>query len=89
MSVEESQSLRTIKPISLDMADEEIEVLKKAFYSGRLSPTGKDTIQKKLGGTCVICGGLVQKIASYDCAGAIRIERYCSPCVNKTFARNT
>jgi hypothetical protein len=89
MSVEESQSLRTIKPISLDMADEEIEVLKKAFYSGRLSPTGKDTIQKKLGGTCVICGGLAQKIASYDCAGATRIERYCSPCVNKTFARNT
>jgi hypothetical protein len=82
-----SQSLRTIKPISLSLEDEEIEVLKKAFYSGRLSPTGKDTIQKKLGGTCVICGGLAQKIASYDCAGATRIERYCDSCVEKTFSR--
>ena len=72
MSIEESQSLRTIKPISLDMAEQEIEVFKKAFYSGKLSPMGKDTIQKKLGGMCVICGGLAQHIASYDCAGATR-----------------
>jgi hypothetical protein len=80
---------QTIKPISLSLEDEETEVLKKAFYSGRLSPTGKDTIQKKLGGTCVICGGLAQKIASYDCAGfATRIERYCDSCVKKTFARS-
>jgi hypothetical protein len=48
---------------------------------------GKDTIQKKLGGTCVICGGLAEKIASYDCAGATRIERYCDSCVEKTFSR--
>jgi hypothetical protein len=50
------------------------EVLKKAFYSGKLSPIGKDTIQKKLGGRCVICGGLAEHIASYDCAGATRID---------------
>ena len=84
---ETSQSPATIKPISLGLPDAEIETLKKEFYSNKWTGKSKESIQRKLGGRCVICGGLAEHIASYDCNGAVRIERYCSPCVKKTFSR--
>ena len=77
-----------VKPISLTLPEDEIQILTKRYNSDKTSPYIKESIQRKLGGRCVICGGLAEHIASYDCAGATRIERYCDACVKKTFARN-
>ena len=76
----------TIKPIDVTMT--QLELLKKALNNSKISPAGKERIQKESGfGMCVVCGGIAQHIASYDCAGATRIERYCDACVEKTFSR--
>jgi hypothetical protein len=85
MSVEESQSLRTIKPI--DVTTTQLEILKHKLKSSKISPAAKEKIQKESGfGMCCCCGGIATQTASYDCAGATRIERYCNPCVEKTFS---
>jgi len=88
MSTEEIQPTpTTIKPIDVTM--KQLEILKKVMKSTKLSPTTKERMQKESGfGMCVVCGGIAQHIASYDCSGATRIERYCSPCVEKQFSRN-
>jgi hypothetical protein len=78
----------TIKPIILDLPDTTVQKLKQQYNSNRTSSWNKEAIQKKLGGRCCVCGELASQIASYDCAGATRIERYCDSCVKKTFARS-
>ena len=76
----------TIKPIDVTMT--QLELLKKALKSSKISPAAKEQIQKESGfGMSCCCGGIAQHIASYDCAGATRHERYCDDCVNKTFWR--
>ena len=76
----------TIKPIDVTMT--QLELLKKALKSNKLSPGAKERIQKESGfGMCCCCGGIPTQMASYDCAGASRVERYCDSCVEKTFSR--
>ncbi len=76
----------TIKPI--DVTITQLELLKQKLNSNRISPTAKERIQKESGfGMCLICGGIATQKASYDCQGATKIERYCSPCVEKQFSR--
>lgn len=89
MSEIQPTSPPTIKAISLGLQDTELERLKQRFNSSssKIGSWEKDKIQHKLGGMCVICGGLASQMASYDCAGATRIERYCDACVQKTFSR--
>ena len=77
----------TIKPISIDLPDTEIATLKELLRSKRYTYYCNERIRKKLGGSCCLCGGLAERIASYDCVGITRIERYCDPCVEKTFSR--
>jgi hypothetical protein len=76
----------TIKPIDVTMT--QLEILKKALNNRKISPLEKERIQKESGfGMCCLCGGIATQTASYDCAGATRIERYCDSCVEKTFSR--
>ena len=86
MSVEESQSLRTIKPMNIPA--DQLELLNHALVSKRYTPISRETLLKKISGRCCVCGAIPTKIASYDCQGATRIERYCDTCVLKTFARS-
>ena len=82
----QATSTPTIKPI--DVTTTQLEILKKALKSSKISPAGKERIQKQSGfGMCCCCGGIATQTASYDCAGATRIERYCDTCVEKTFSR--
>ena len=77
-----------IKPI--DVTTTQLEILKKALNSRKISPSAKERIQKESGfGMCCCCGGIATQTASYDCAGATRIERYCDACVQKTFSPST
>lgn len=72
----------------IDITDHQLEILKKALNSSKLSPAAKETLQKQSGfGMCCVCGGIATQRASYDCQGATRIEKYCLPCVEKQFSR--
>jgi hypothetical protein len=79
------------EPVSIKRMDtpaEELAVLEQVLDSNKISPMTKDKLLKKtVGSWCVICGGIPTQIASYDCSGATRIERYCDACVEKTFSR--
>jgi hypothetical protein len=86
MSEIQPQATSTIKPIDVTMT--QLELLKKVLKNSKVSDTVKERLQKESGfGMCCCCGGIAQHIASYDCAGATRKERYCSPCVEKQFSR--
>ena len=77
----------TIKPLKIPAA--ELEILKDAMTSKRYTPKGRDRLLAKTSGRCCVCGSIPTQMASYDCAGATRIERYCDSCVEKTFARTS
>jgi hypothetical protein len=81
----EIQTTPTIKPINI-RADQ-LEILKDALVSKRYTPASKDRLLSKISGRCCVCGAIPTQIASYDCSGATRIERYCDSCVEKTFSR--
>ena len=74
--------------IRMNTPVEELAVLKKVLDSNKIAPSTEDKLLKKtVGSWCVICGGIPTQIASYDCSGATRIERYCDSCVEKQFSR--
>ena len=78
----EGSPLVSIK--QMDIQPEELVVLKQALDSNNISPSTKNKLLKKIVGSwCVICGGIPTQIASYDCSGATRIERYCDSCADK------
>jgi hypothetical protein len=80
------QPMPTIKPINIPA--DQLEILKHVMTSKRYSDISRETLLKKISGRCCVCGGIPTQIASYDCSGATRIERYCDSCVEKTFARS-
>ena len=82
----EIQTTPTIKPLNIPA--DQLELLNHAMTSKRFTPKSRDTILSKISGRCCVCGAIPTQIASYDCAGATRIERYCDACVEKTFARS-
>jgi hypothetical protein len=71
----------------MNIPADQLEILNHAMTSKKYGPTERDRLLTKISGRCVICGGIPTQIASYDCAGATRIERYCDSCVVKTFSR--
>lgn len=77
----------TIKPMNIPA--DQLEILKDALVSKRYTPKSRDTLLAKISGRCCVCGAIPTQIASYDCAGATRIERYCDACVKKQFSRSS
>lgn len=71
----------------MNIPADKLELLNYAMTSKRYTPVARDRLLTKISGRCVICGGIPTQIASYDCAGATRIERYCDSCVEKQFSR--
>jgi hypothetical protein len=85
MSSEFETKFLGIKPMNIPA--DQLEILNHAMTSKRYTPVSRDRLQAKISGRCCVCGGIPTQIASYDCSGATRIERYCSPCVEKQFSR--
>ncbi len=75
----------TVRPINVP--EEELQQLRDILNSNRFTPCRKEAAQKKVTGCCCVCGSIPTMQVSYDADGATRIEKYCSPCVEKTFSR--
>jgi hypothetical protein len=75
----------TIKPMNIPA--DQLELLNHVMTSKRYSDISREALQKKITGKCCVCGDIPTRIASYDCSGATRIERYCDSCVEKQFSR--
>ena len=80
-----SSSKPRIEPINTP--PEILQKLRQELASNRLSPSAKLNKIRRITGFCSVCGGVPEFFMIYDCDGVSKIERYCSPCLEKEKVR--
>jgi hypothetical protein len=75
----------------LNIPKEQLEVLEKIVSSPRTTDDIKKMMIKKFAkvSPCCVCGGIPSLEVIYDAEGASRVERYCQPCSDRVFSRNS
>jgi hypothetical protein len=75
----------------LNIPKEILEVLQKVVSSPQTTDEVKKIMIKKFAkvSPCCCCGSIPELEVIYDCDGASRVERYCQPCSDRVFSRNS
>ena len=68
----------------IKITKKELSELKAELSKSITTTEGRNRAIKKIaGGPCSMCGGVPNKILTYDADGATVIERYCNKCFQK------
>lgn len=74
-----------VRPIEL--SEDKLNKLNEILDSKKHAPFYKDNAIKAITGRCCVCGLRAEFQVNYPIDGATRIERYCSKCIEKVYAR--
>jgi len=75
------------KMVPINTDKEDLENLKKILESNDITDKDKHLVLRRITGACVTCAGISEYYLIHDLDGCSKIERYCSPCIEKEKAK--